>query len=191
MNTEINYDELKEYCIKIYNNNFDELKEYENKYNLIIKGILYNEANDNLKNKLLLFNPDYYLILINDFIKFIFEKVQTFYSKIKEYNLRVWFIEYKGILRKKLNINLDNDFYNRQKIIIFKLIEIKEELKQKLKEKSIIYDNPNITSALERIRAKRELELEIKNELKEKSIIYKNPNITSALEKVRCRRNKK
>ena len=166
---------------------------YEDKYNLIVKGILYNESDIYLKNKLVLFNPDYYLILLNDFIKFIFDKVQNIISKIKEFNLRIWFIEYKQILKKNLIINMNNDFFNTHKYIIFKLIELKEEFKQKLKEKSSIYNNPDITSALERVRARRELELGIKNELKEKSIIYDNPNITSALERVRARRiiNKK
>ena len=185
----MNTDKLKNLSIKTFTDYFDELKIYEEKYNIIVKGILYNESDDILKNKLVIFNPDYYLILLNDFIKFIFEKVQTFYSKIKEYNLRVWFIEYKGLLRKNLNINLDNDFYNSQKNIIFKLIEIKEELKQKLKEKSI--NNSKITSALERVRARREYELDIKKELNEKSILFDNPKITSALERVRARRDKK
>jgi hypothetical protein len=187
----MNTDELKNLSIKIFTNYFDEIKIYEEKYNLIIKGILYNESDNILKNKLIIFNPDYYLILLNDFIKFSFDKIETIYSKIKELNFRIWFIEYKSLLKKNLIINLNNDFYIRHKYIIIKLVEIKEELKQKLKEKSIIYNNPNITSALERVRARRELELGIKNELKEKTIIYDNPNITSALERVRARRNKK
>jgi hypothetical protein len=186
----MNTDELKNQCIKIFTNYFDEIKMYEDKYNLIVKGILYNESDIYLKNKLIIFNPDYYLILLNDFIKFIFDKVQNIISKIKEINLRIWFIEYKQILKKNLIINMNNDFFNKQKFIIFKLIELKEEFKQKLKEKSSIYNNPDIKSALERVRARRELELGIKNELKEKSIIYDNPNITSALERVRARRNK-
>jgi len=66
-----------------------------------------------------------------------------------------------------------------------------EEIKNELKEKSSIYDNPDIKSALERVRARRELELGIKNELKEKSILFDNPKITSALERVRARRDKK
>jgi len=185
----MNTDELKNQCIKIFTNYFDEIKVYEDKYNLIVKGILYNECDIYLKNKLVLFNPDYYLILLNDFIKFIFDKVQNIISKIKEINLRIWFIEYKQILKKNLIINMNNDFFNKQKFIIFKLIELKEEFKQKLKEKSSIYNNPDIKSALERVRARRELELGIKNELKEKSIIYDNPNITSALERVRARRS--
>ena len=186
----MNTDELKNLCIKIFTNYFDELKIYEERYNLIIRGIIYNECDNSLKNKLVIFNPDYYLILLNDFIKFIFDKVKNIISKIKEINLRIWFIEYKQIFKKNL-INLNNDFFNKQKYIIFKLIELKEEFRQKLKEKSSIYDNPDIKSALERVRARRELELGIKNELKEKSIIYDNPNITSALERVRARRNKK
>jgi hypothetical protein len=186
----MNTDELKNLCIKIFTNYFDEIKMYEDKYNLIVKGILYNESDNILKNKLIIYNPDYYLILLNDFIKFSFDKIQNIISKIKEINLRIWFIEYKSILKKNLITNMNNDFFNKQKFIIIKLIELKEELKKKLKEKSIIYENPNIKTALERVRARRELESEIKNELKEKSIIYENPIITSALERVRARRNK-
>jgi hypothetical protein len=64
----MNTDELKNLSIKIFTNYFDEIKIYEEKYNLIIKGILYNESDNILKNKLIIFNPDYYLILLNDFI---------------------------------------------------------------------------------------------------------------------------
>ena len=65
-------DELKNLSIKIFTDYFDEIKVYEEKYNIIVKGILYNESNNILKNKLIIFNPDYYLILLNDFIKYSF-----------------------------------------------------------------------------------------------------------------------
>jgi hypothetical protein len=45
---------------------------------------------------------------------------QNIISKIKEINLRIWFIEYKQILKKNLIINMNNDFFNKQKFIIFK-----------------------------------------------------------------------
>ena len=183
-------DELKNLSIKIFTDYFDEIKVYEEKYNIIIKGILYNESDNILKNKLIIFNPDYYLILLNDFIKYSFDNMKTICSKITELNFRIWFIEYKGILKKNLIIKLNNEFYNRHKYIIIKLVDVKEELKQKIKLKSIINNNHNITSALERVRARREYELEIKKEMNEKSIIYDNPIITSALERVRARRNK-
>ena len=149
----MNTDELKNISIKIFTNYFDEIKMYEEKYNLIVKGILYNESDNILKNKLIIFNPDYYLILLNDFIKYTFDNMKTIYSKITELNFRIWFIEYKTLLKKNLINNLNIDFFNRHKYIIIKLVEIKEELKQKLKEKTI--SNSNITSALERVRARR------------------------------------
>ena len=185
----MNTDELKNLSIKTFTDYFDELKIYEEKYNIIVKGILYNESDDILKNKLVIFNPDYYLILLNDFIKYTFDNMETIYSNITELNFRIWFIEYKTLLKKNLINNLNIDFFNRHKIIIIKLVDVKENLKQKLKEKSI--NNSKITSALERVRARREYELDIKKELNEKSILFDNPKITSALERVRARRDKK
>lgn len=165
--------------IKIFNEHFDELKIYEEKYNIIIKGILFNESNEKDKNKLLLYNPDYYLILLNDFIN-------EYKNKESEY-LRIWFHEYKQVLKNNLNNYLNNEFYDRHINIIIKIINIKEEINNKIKEKFV---DTNY-SILEKVRLKKAFELEIKNELYDKTIIYDIPILNSTINIIRLRREEK
>lgn len=161
INTEINHNELKKISVKIFNIYYNELKIYEKNFNIYVIKKLYNESEFNLKLKLLFHLPDFYTIILNDFIKFIFEIIQktkqNICSKIynscykdgekierlpeykyhyyltnnKEKCIYNWFNEYKKILNSHLNNNLNNELYIRQSNIIIKLAEIKAELKQK------------------------------------------------------------
>ena len=159
INTEINYNELKNICIKIFHIYFNNLKIYEKNFNIFVVKKLYNDSDINFKFKLIFNLPDFYTIILNDFIKFIFEIVkktkQNVCSKIynscfkdgekierlpeykyhyylthnKENCVILWFNEYNQILNNHLNINLDQELYNRQINIIIKLIDIKSSAK--------------------------------------------------------------
>jgi hypothetical protein len=161
INNEINYNELKHYSIKTFNNNFYQLKKYEKNFNIYILKKLYNESDYNLKVKILFNSPDFYTVILNDFTKFIFELVQKTkqnirslifnycfkdgykFERLPEYKyhyylthnketcLYNWFNEYKELLYEHLHNNLNNDLYIRQTNIIIKLVEIKAELKEK------------------------------------------------------------
>jgi hypothetical protein len=76
LNPEINYNELKEISIKTFNINFDELKSLERNFNIHIIKKIYNDCNHDLKVKILFNCPEYHLIILNDFLKFIYEIVQ-------------------------------------------------------------------------------------------------------------------
>jgi hypothetical protein len=161
INTEINYNELKTISVKIFNIYYNELKIYEKNFNIYVIKKLYNEGEFNLKLKLLFNLPDFYTIILNDFIKFIFEIIkktkQNICSKIyntcykdgdkierlpeykyhyylthnKESCVIIWFNEYKKILNSHLNFNFNNELYIIQSNIIIKLANIKAELKLK------------------------------------------------------------
>jgi len=161
INTEINYNELKTICVKIFKIYYNELKIYEKNFNIYVIKKLYNEVEFNLKLKLLFNLPDFYTIILNDFIKFIFEIIkktkQNICSKIyntcykdgdkierlpeykyhyylthnKESCVIIWFNEYKKILNSHLNFNFNNELYIIQSNIIIKLANIKAELKLK------------------------------------------------------------
>jgi len=161
INTEINYNELKTISVKIFNIYYNELKIYEKNFNIYVIKKLYNEGEFNLKLKLLFNLPDFYTIILNDFIKFIFEIIkktkQNICSKIyntcykdgdkierlpeykyhyylthnKESCVIIWFNEYKKILNSHLNVNFNNELYIIQSNIIIKLANIKAELKLK------------------------------------------------------------
>jgi len=161
INNEINYNELKHYSIKTFNNNFYQLKKYEKNFNIYILKKLYNESDYNLKVKILFNSPDFYTVILNDFTKFIFELVQKTkqnirslifnycfkdgykFEKLPEYKyhyyltqnketcLYNWFNEYKELLYQHLYNNSNDDLYIRQTNIIIKLVEIKAELKEK------------------------------------------------------------
>lgn len=160
INTEIDYNELKLISIKIFNIYFNDLKMFEKKFNINIIKKLYNESNFNLKIKILIHTPDFYTILLNDFLKFTFQIVQktkqNVCSKIYNYCYKdgekierlpeykyhlylthkkedcvlFWFNEYKKILNYHLNDNFNHDIYIRQSNIIIKLTEIKTEIEQ-------------------------------------------------------------
>ena len=161
INTEINYNELKMICIKIFKIYFNDLKIYEKNFNIYVIKKLYNEGEFQLKFKLLFHTPDFYTIMLNDFIKYIFEIIQktkqNICSKIynscykdgeklerlpeykyhyylthdKEKSVIIWFNDYIKLLNHHLNINLNDDIYKRQANIIIKLANIKAELKQR------------------------------------------------------------
>jgi hypothetical protein len=161
INIEINYNELKTISINIFNLYYNEFKIYEKNFNIYVIKKLYNESEFNLSLKLLFNLPDFYTIILNDFIKFIFEIIkktkQNICSKIynscykdgekierlpeykyhyyltnnKEKCIYNWLNEYKNILNSHLNNNLNNELYIRQSNIIIKLAEIKAELKKK------------------------------------------------------------
>ena len=154
-NMEINYDELKNISIKIFNNNFKELQIFERNFNIYIIKKLYKESVYNIKLKILFNCPDFYTIILNDFIYFIYDIVQKNNKNIcsvifnscfkdgykierlpeykyhyyltynKELCLLKWFNEYKEILNIHLNNSFNNDLYNRQIKIIIKLAENK------------------------------------------------------------------
>ena len=88
INIEINYNELKYISIKIFNIYFNNLKKYEKNFNIYVIKKLYNESDFNLKFNLIFHLPDFYTIILNDFIKFIFEIVQKTKQNIcsKVYN---------------------------------------------------------------------------------------------------------
>ena len=160
INTEINYNELKNICIKIFNIYFNNLKIYEKNFNIFVVKKLYNDSDIDFKFKLIFNLPDFYTIILNDFIKFIFEIVkktkQNVCSKIynscfkdgekierlpeykyhyylthnKETCVILWFNEYNQILNNHLNVNLNDELYIRQINIIIKLTEIKANLKK-------------------------------------------------------------
>lgn len=157
INNEINYNELKMICVKIFNIYFNELKIYERNFNICIIKKLYNESSFDIKIKLLFHTPDFYTIILNDFIKFTYDNVEktkkNVCSKIynscykdgekierlpeykyhyylthnKENCVYNWFNEYKNLLNNHLNINFNDYLYIRQSNIIIKLAEIKKE----------------------------------------------------------------
>ena len=161
INKEINYNELKTISVNIFNIYYNELKIHEKNFNIYVIKKLYNESEFNLKLKLLFNLPDFYTIILNDFIKFIFEiikktkqnicsmiynscykdgekierlpeyKYHYYLTNNKEKCIYNWFNEYKKILNSHLNNNLNNELYIRQSNIIIKLTEIKVELKLK------------------------------------------------------------
>ena len=176
VNIEINYNELKYISIKIFNIYFNNLKKYEKNFNIYVIKKLYNESDFNLKFNLIFHLPDFYTIILNDFIKFIFEIVQKTKQNIcsKVYNscfndgdkierlpeykyhyylnhnkescVLIWYNEYIQILNKHLNNILNNELYIRQTNIIIKLAEIKAKLKQK---KDMEYNIKNSNDNLE------------------------------------------
>ena len=140
ISNEINYKELKEISIKIFNISFNDLKKYEKNFNIYVIKKLYNESNYEIKLKLLFHIPDFYLIILNDFIKYIYNSFNSdvylyhIYMVNKEGYIINLYNEYIKILNNHLNINLNDELYKIQTNIIINLAELKQ---RKDLEKSI------------------------------------------------------
>lgn len=150
VNNEINYDELKEISIKIFNDNSTILNIYEKEFNIKIKKRLFIECDYKFKIEILFHCPDFNLILLNDFINFTYENVQKTkqnicsivynscfidgykISRLPEYKyhsyltynkdtiLLKWFNEYISLLK-----DFNEDIYIRLSNILLKLINNK------------------------------------------------------------------
>jgi hypothetical protein len=114
-----------ELIIKIFKERFNELLEFKSNFYKIIVKKLYDESNYNLRVKIIFNNPEYNLILLNDFLIFIHQK-----SFIIDINNEIYinniFDEYKKLLKNHINYNINNNFYIRQCEIILELIENKK-----------------------------------------------------------------